>query len=106
MDGLCFTRLNEKEALSLEVPFTIEEVFVALRDMNAEKALGPDGLLVTFWQSSWAFVKEHVMRMFGEFYEAGKFVKSLNASFLVMIPKKGGAKDIKDFRPISLMGSL
>ncbi|RVW22134.1 Transposon TX1 uncharacterized 149 kDa protein [Vitis vinifera] len=32
--------------------------------------------------------------------------RSLNAAFLVLIPKKGGAGDVKDFRPISLLGSL
>ena len=36
----------------------------------------------------------------------GKFVKSLNFTFLVMVPKKEGAEDFKDFRPISLVGSL
>ena len=36
----------------------------------------------------------------------GKFVKSLNSTFLVMVPKKEGAEDFKDFRPISLVGSL
>ncbi|RVW28776.1 Transposon TX1 uncharacterized 149 kDa protein [Vitis vinifera] len=35
-----------------------------------------------------------------------RFVKSLNATFLVLVPKKGGAEDLKDFRPISLVGSL
>ncbi|RVW53697.1 Tetraspanin-20 [Vitis vinifera] len=32
----------------------------------------------------------------------GCFVKSLNATFLVLLPRKGGAKDSKDFKPISL----
>ena len=27
-------------------------------------------------------------------------------TFLVLTPNKGGAKDLKDFRPISLVGSL
>ena len=36
----------------------------------------------------------------------GRFVKSLNATFLVLVLKKGGAEDLKDFRPISLVGSL
>ncbi|RVW94220.1 hypothetical protein CK203_034863 [Vitis vinifera] len=36
----------------------------------------------------------------------GRFVKSLNATFLVLMPKKGGAQDLKDFKPISLIGSL
>ena len=36
----------------------------------------------------------------------GCFVWSLNATFLVLIPKKGGVEDLKDFRPISLVGGL
>ncbi|RVW34516.1 hypothetical protein CK203_115335 [Vitis vinifera] len=32
--------------------------------------------------------------------------RGINASFLVLIPKKGGTEDLKDFRPISLVGSL
>ena len=42
------------------------------------------------------------MRMFKDFNESGRFVRSLNITFIVMIPKKGGAEDIKNFRPISL----
>ncbi|XP_028076024.1 uncharacterized protein LOC114278181 [Camellia sinensis] len=34
-----------------------------------------------------------------------EFEKSLNATFLALIPKKGGG-DIRDFRPISLLGSV
>ena len=41
-----------------------------------------------------------------EFYEHDKFVKSLNAIFMVLILKKAGAEDLGDFRPISLLGSL
>ena len=32
----------------------------------------------------------------------GRFVKSLNTTFLVLAPKKGGADDLRDYRPISL----
>ena len=46
------------------------------------------------------------MVFFREFHERGRFVKSLNATFLVLVPKKGGAENLKDFRPISLMESL
>ncbi|RVW54486.1 hypothetical protein CK203_068316 [Vitis vinifera] len=46
------------------------------------------------------------MGFFKEFHERGKFVKSLNVTFLVLVPKRGGAEDLKDFRPISLVGSL
>ena len=43
---------------------------------------------------------------FREFHERDKFVKSLDATFLVLVPKKGGAKDLKDFKLISLVGSV
>ena len=46
------------------------------------------------------------MGFFRDFHERGRFVKSLNATFLTLVPKKGGAEDLKDFKPISLVGSL
>ena len=46
------------------------------------------------------------MAIFKDFFDTGKFVKSLNSTFIVMIPKKEEAEDLKDFRPISLVGSL
>ena len=46
------------------------------------------------------------MEMFKEFHEHSSFLKSLNNTFLVLIPKKGGAEDLGDFKPISLLGGL
>ena len=37
---------------------------------------------------------------------AGSFEKSLNATFLALIPKKVGAVEVKDFRPISLVSGM
>ena len=44
--------------------------------------------------------------MFKDFFETGKFVRSLNFTFIVMVPKKDGAEDFKDFKPKCLVGSL
>ncbi|RVX12950.1 LINE-1 reverse transcriptase-like [Vitis vinifera] len=105
-EGLHLNRLNSREAEVLEMPFIEEEIYAALMDMNGDKALGPDGFTIGFWQSSWELVKEEIMDLFREFYDQRSFAKSLNSTFLVLIPKKGGAKDLGDFRPISLLGSL
>ena len=35
--------------------------------------------------------------VFRELHEGGKFIKSLNATFLVLVPKKGGVEDLRDF---------
>ena len=46
------------------------------------------------------------MRMFAEFFSSGRFVASLNATFIGLIPKKANAENIRDFRPISLVGCI
>ena len=46
------------------------------------------------------------MAFFCGFHRTCIFEKSLNATFLCLIPKKTNAINIKDFRPISLVGSL
>ena len=46
------------------------------------------------------------MAFFGDFFHLSTFWRSLNSTFLVLIPKKGCTKELKDFRPISLVGSL
>jgi hypothetical protein len=58
-------------------------------------------------QSSSAF--NHIFFLlipFAEFHARGKFVKSINSTFISLIPKVHGAKEIKDFRPISLVGGI
>ena len=46
------------------------------------------------------------MAMFQNFHTLVVFEKSLNVSFLALIPKKVDAVEIKDFRPISLVGGI
>ena len=46
------------------------------------------------------------MGFFKDFFERGKFVRSLNSTFLVLVPKKGGADDLRYYRHISLVGGL
>ena len=88
--GLILNQISQQEADTLELPFMEEEVHSALMDMNGDKAPGPDGFTVAFWQCYWEFVKEEVLEMFKEFHEQNAFLKSLNNTFLVLLPKKEG----------------
>lgn len=36
----------------------------------------------------------------------GTFAKSLNSTFIALIPKKKGIEEVKDFKPISLLSSV
>ena len=89
IDGLTFQSINEDDASKMENPFTVEEIFTMLSNLNGDKAPGPDGFMA-FWQFSWDIVKEDIMRLFKDFHDSGEFVKNLNATFLVLVPKKGG----------------
>ena len=86
--------------------FTEEEILAAVSGLNDNKAPGPDGFPLAFWSFSWDFVKEEVIGFFREFFQHDQFVKSLNATFLVLVHKGSTVKDLKDLRPISLVGNL
>ena len=45
--GVPFSRINKVEASNLEQPLTEEEVFLALSDLNGDKAHGRDDFAVT-----------------------------------------------------------
>ena len=46
------------------------------------------------------------MAFFDHFHRSSEFKRFLNASFLSLIPKKNNALNIKDFQPISSVGSV
>ncbi|GKV03045.1 hypothetical protein SLEP1_g15411 [Rubroshorea leprosula] len=76
--NLEFRRISKDQKEWLERPFTEEEIDEGLKSCEGNKAPGPDGRLV----------------------------RGLNSSFLTLIPKKLSPRELKDFRPISLIGCM
>ena len=95
--GLNFSKLGTSQAENLERPFLKIEV---------DKSLGGDAYTMAVWQFNWGIVKKKILLMFKDFFELGKFVRSLNSTLIVLVPKKAGTEELKDFRPISLVNSL
>lgn len=87
-----FNLLDVQDAAKLEEPFLREEVLAALSDLKKDKAPRLDGFVTAFWQFSWDFVKEKVMAFFNCFHVQGRFVRNLNVTFLLLVPKKEGTK--------------
>jgi hypothetical protein len=106
LDGLHFDSLDVEDAAGLEKPFDEEEVTNVVKGFNGEKAPGPDGFPLSFFQHCWNILKADIMAVFHEFHMHGQFEKSLNATFIALIPKKHDAMEIKDYKPISLVGSV
>lgn len=106
LDDLQFKRLDEEASNQLEVAFSEEEISCCLRECYVDKASGPDSFNIKFLQDFWPVIKKDVVEMFNEFHKTGSFVKSLDSTFLVLIPKKEGANNVKDFRPIIMVGCV
>ena len=106
MDGLDFACIEEEERLSLEREFMKEEVIQVLREMEGDKAPGPEGFTMTFFHKCWSVVEKNVIDFFEHFHRHFVFERCMKASFLTLIPKKSNAVNIKDFRPINLVGSV
>ena len=49
-------------------------------------------------------LKTEIMEVFQNVHSQVVFEKSLNASFLALIPQKVNAVEVKDFQPISIVG--
>ena len=105
MDGLDFACIEEEERLSLE-KFMKEEVIQVLKEMKGDKAPSLDGFTMAFFYKCWSVVEKDVMDFFDYFHQHSMFERSMNASFLTLIPKKCNVVNIKDFHPISLVGSV
>ena len=103
---LNLNKIGSEEAASLEENFSENEIWTAISGLNSDKAPGPDGFPLAFWSFCWDFVKLEVIGFFKEFHDNARFVKNLNMTFLVLIPKKQSVEDFKDLRPISLVGGL
>ncbi|RVW78403.1 hypothetical protein CK203_051466 [Vitis vinifera] len=53
LSELSFERLEDFEVIGLEKPFIEKEVFEVLLGFSGDKALGPNGFSMVFWQFSW-----------------------------------------------------
>ena len=106
MDGLDFHSIGAAESSHLERKFDREEVFQVLKDLQGDKAPSPDGFSMAFFHKCWEVVGDYIMDFFEEFHTHCRFEKSLNVTFIALIPKTRDALNIRDFRPISLVGSM
>lgn len=57
-------------------------------ELGRSKAHSPNGFTIDFWVFTWEVVKEEIMGVFKEFHSSRRFVKPLNAIFLVMFQRR------------------
>uniref|UniRef100_A0A803NV61 Reverse transcriptase domain-containing protein n=1 Tax=Cannabis sativa TaxID=3483 RepID=A0A803NV61_CANSA len=78
------------------------EIRKVVWSMAPLKAPGPDGMPGRFYRAHWNIVGQDVIDTVVEFFRTCEFVKTLNRTFIVLIPKKQDAWKFDDYQPISL----
>nr|GEU75271.1 RNA-directed DNA polymerase, eukaryota, reverse transcriptase zinc-binding domain protein [Tanacetum cinerariifolium] len=74
--------------------------------VGIDKAPGPDGFTFGFYRRYWNLIESDVVDAISCFFQQWVIPKGGNSSFITLIPKVPNANMVKDFRPISLIGSL
>ena len=89
----------------LERPFEEAKIYGVIQTFNGDKSPGPDGFPMAFFQACLGIFKPGLMVVFHHFFAKGQFDKSLNATFMTLIPKKK-MQQVKSgiFAPLVLFG--
>ncbi|XP_057459245.1 uncharacterized protein LOC130749907 [Actinidia eriantha] len=95
-----------EEADGLLKEFSEIEAWSVIMSCNMNKAPGPNGFNMLSFKKGWNFMKKDIMRFFAEFHRNGRMVRSMNLSFLVLIPKVDNPIALSGYRPISLIGCM
>nr|GEX27448.1 RNA-directed DNA polymerase, eukaryota [Tanacetum cinerariifolium] len=94
------------EAVDLEREVSKEEVKRAVWDCGIDKAPSPDGFTFGFYRRFWNLIECDVVKAVKWFFLHERIPSGGNSSFITLIPKASNANMVKDFRPISLIGSV
>ena len=104
--GLNFATIGEAKYSVLKKLIEKWDTIQVVKDFQGDKAPSLDGFTMDFFQQFWRVVESDVLVVFEEFHKYSKFVKTLNASFIALILNKLNANNIRDFRPIRLIGNV
>ncbi|KAL9674589.1 hypothetical protein QQ045_030861 [Rhodiola kirilowii] len=105
LEELNFGSLSEDQRSLLESNITAEEIQMALKQCDGNKAPGPDGFNMNFYKKYWIIVGGEVEEFIKEFCTNGRLTRGINKTYLALIPKTANPQGFADYRPISLVNS-
>ena len=68
LEGIQFDAITDEDALWLERPFEESEIESVVQGCNGDKAPGPDGFSLAFFQRCWSVVRSDVLGVCQEFH--------------------------------------
>ena len=99
-------RISPEKAVELERMPSKEEIGAALKSCDSSKAPGYDGFNFNFLKKLWEQFEEEICIFISGFFASGNLPPDINQTWVALIPKIDNAVEVKDFRPISMVGCL
>lgn len=96
--------LSESNCALCEGMISLAELTFLLKTLNTARAPGSDGLTVEFFSKFWNLLGPLLLEVINKCYVDGELSDSMKSSVTRLIFKKrGNIKDLKNWRPISLL---
>lgn len=82
-------------------PLSDAEIELVVHQLGPQKAPSPNGIPAFFYQKFWDIVKHDILNSVHAFFHSGSLLKSLNQTYITLIPKISFPKEVSHFLPIS-----
>nr|XP_025607659.1 uncharacterized protein LOC112701072 [Arachis hypogaea] len=104
-DGLV-NKIQEEESAELERMPSVEETKDAVWDCESSKTPGYDGYNINFIKKCWGEIGSDFTKAVMDFFQSTELPRDSNITWVALAPKFVGAREIKDHRPISMVGCV
>lgn len=102
--GVPLLTLGNGVCKDLETDITLEEVQIALSQLQAGKIPRADGLPTEFYSHHQDILAPRLVSVYAQFFKLEELPESMSEAVVVLIPKPGkDPEDCSSYRPISLL---
>ncbi len=96
-------KLTELEKNSLENEITMEELEKSLEESNFHSTSCWDGISFKVIRKYWNVLNVVMLKMARETFVRGELIETFKLGLIKLIPKKGDARKVSEWRPITLL---